>query len=83
MLRASSGHAELAARFGRAPQPGEDPLAGGRYTVESYLEYHGEMLARRIAYAAGNEMRRVVDVFGLNQQRAGLIDKIAVVVESG
>jgi homoserine O-acetyltransferase len=38
---------ELAARFGRAAQPGEDPLAGGRYAVESYLEHHAEKLAAR------------------------------------
>ena len=31
----------------RGHQNDEDPLTGGRYTVESYLEYHGEKLARR------------------------------------
>jgi homoserine O-acetyltransferase len=38
---------ELAARFGRAPQAGEDPLRGGRYAVESYLDHQAEKLARR------------------------------------
>lgn len=38
---------ELAARFGRAAQPGEDPLRGGRYAVESYLDYQAGKLARR------------------------------------
>src|SRR5207302_9714815 len=47
---------ELALRFGRAPQPGEDPLATaeaaaaeghGRYAVESYLDHHADKLARR------------------------------------
>ena len=38
---------ELDERFGREPQGDEDPLAGGRYAVESYLEYHGEQLVRR------------------------------------
>ena len=38
---------ELASRFGREPQDGEDPLAGGRYSVESYLDYHADKLARR------------------------------------
>ena len=28
-------------------QGAEDPLKGGRYAVESYLEHHGEKLARR------------------------------------
>ena len=38
---------ELDARFGRDHQGDERPLEGGRYAVESYLEYHGEKLARR------------------------------------
>ena len=39
---------ELATRFGREAQDGEQPLgAGGRYAVESYLDHHADKLARR------------------------------------
>ena len=38
---------ELNQRFGRAAQTGEDPTAGGRYAVQSYLDHHGEKLGRR------------------------------------
>ncbi len=38
---------ELQARFGRSPQGPEDPLKGGRYAVESYLEHHGDRLLSR------------------------------------
>lgn len=38
---------ELARHFGRGRQGDEQPLEGGRYAVESYLEYHGEKLASR------------------------------------
>ena len=38
---------ELHERFGREHQVGEDPFADGRYAVESYLDYHGDRLARR------------------------------------
>ena len=38
---------ELSARFDRAAQAGEDPLRGGRYAVESYLDHHADKLARR------------------------------------
>nr|WP_233276022.1 homoserine O-acetyltransferase [Isoptericola variabilis] len=38
---------ELDARFGRLPQGGEDPLTDGRYAVQSYLDHHGDKLARR------------------------------------
>lgn len=38
---------ELATRFDRAPQVGEDPLSGGRYAVESYFDHQADKLARR------------------------------------
>jgi len=38
---------ELAARFGRDPETGEDPLRGGRYAVQSYLDHHAAKLGRR------------------------------------
>lgn len=38
---------ELEERFRRGHQGDEVPLAGGRYAIESYLEYQGEKLARR------------------------------------
>lgn len=38
---------EFEQRFGRTPQDEEDPLKGGRYSIESYLQHHGEKLARR------------------------------------
>jgi homoserine O-acetyltransferase len=38
---------EFDERFGRSPQGDEDPLTGGRFAVESYLEYQGEKLAAR------------------------------------
>jgi homoserine O-acetyltransferase len=39
--------AEFEQRFGREAQGEEDPLKGGRYAIESYLQYHGEKLAKR------------------------------------
>lgn len=41
------GEAELDERFGNDAQGDEDPAAGGRYGVQSYLEYQGGKLARR------------------------------------
>jgi homoserine O-acetyltransferase len=38
---------ELERRFGRSPQPGEDPGDGGRYAVESYLDHQAGKLAGR------------------------------------
>ncbi|KRE25265.1 homoserine O-acetyltransferase [Mycobacterium sp. Soil538] len=41
------GETELDERFGNAAQPGEDPTTGGRYSVQSYLEYQGRKLVAR------------------------------------
>jgi len=38
---------ELQSRFGRSAQASENPLKGGRYAVESYLQHHGDKLAER------------------------------------
>jgi len=39
--------AEFQNRFGREAQAEEDPLKGGRYAIESYLQHHGDKLAWR------------------------------------
>ncbi|KHO27127.1 homoserine acetyltransferase [Mycolicibacterium setense] len=41
------GEEELDERFGNEAQGEEDPATGGRYGVQSYLEYQGGKLARR------------------------------------
>lgn len=38
---------ELTRRFARHGQGSEDPLRGGRYAVQSYLDYHADKLVRR------------------------------------
>ncbi|MFE6868832.1 homoserine O-acetyltransferase [Kitasatospora sp. NPDC057692] len=46
------GAEELDARFGNRAQAGEDPWAGGRYQVESYLDHHAAKLVRRFDAAS-------------------------------
>ncbi|HEU4363242.1 MAG TPA: homoserine O-acetyltransferase [Mycobacterium sp.] len=41
------GEAELDGRFTNTAQDGEDPAAGGRYAVQSYLEHQGDKLVSR------------------------------------
>jgi len=41
------GEKELDDRFGNGAQDGENPADGGRYAVQSYLEYQGRKLANR------------------------------------
>jgi len=57
--------AEFDERFGRSPQDDEDPLAGGRFAVESYLAYQGEKLTARFdpnSYLALSEAMNSHDV---------------------
>ncbi len=56
---------ELAERFGRDAQDGEDPWRGGRYAVESYLDHHAAKLVRRFdagSYVRLTEMMNAHDV---------------------
>jgi homoserine O-acetyltransferase/O-succinyltransferase len=41
------GEVELDTRFGNDSQGDEDPMNGGRYAVQSYLEYQGDKLVDR------------------------------------
>ena len=41
------GEVELDTRFGNDAQGEDDPLTGGRYAVQSYLEYQGAKLVKR------------------------------------
>ncbi len=56
---------ELAQRFGRDAQDGEDPWRGGRYAVESYLDHHAAKLVHRFdagSYVRLTEMMNTHDV---------------------
>jgi homoserine O-acetyltransferase len=64
--------AELAARFGRRRQNGEDPLRGGRYAVESYLDHHGAKLARRFDAGSYVTLTRAMNGHDVGRGRAGL-----------
>jgi homoserine O-acetyltransferase len=75
---------ELAARFGRAPQPGEDPLAvavtggsGGaepprRYAIESYLDHHADKLARRFDAGSYVVLSEAMNHHDVGRGRGGL-----------
>jgi homoserine O-acetyltransferase len=68
---------ELDERFGRMPQGGEDPLHGGRYAVESYLDHHGDKLARR--FDAGTYVRLTESMLthDLGRDRGGVDTALA------
>jgi homoserine O-acetyltransferase len=67
---------ELHERFGRDDQPGEDPLGGGRYAVESYLEYHGDRLARRFDANSYIALSDAMNHHDVGRARGGVADAL-------
>ncbi len=63
---------ELSDRFGRLPQDGEDPYAGGRFAVESYLDHHADKLARRFDANTYIALTRAMSLFDLGAGRGGV-----------
>ena len=59
-------------RFGRGRQGHEDPFAGGRYAVESYLEYHGEKLALRFDANTYITLSNVMNHHDVGRGRGGI-----------
>jgi homoserine O-acetyltransferase len=69
--------AELAARFGREPQPGEDPFRGGRYAVESYLDHQADKLVARFDANSYLLLSRVMDHHDVGRDRGGAAAALA------
>jgi len=63
---------ELDQRFNRGHQNDEHPFVGGQYTVESYLEYHGEKLARRFDANTYVVLSRVMNHHDVGRGRSGV-----------
>ncbi|MFP5023014.1 homoserine O-acetyltransferase MetX [Pseudonocardia phyllosphaerae] len=63
---------ELDTRFGRDRQPGEDPLDGGRFAVESYLDHHADKLVRRFDAASYVLLTRAMNLHDVGRERGGV-----------
>jgi len=63
---------ELDERFGRIPQGAEDPLGGGRFAVQSYLDHHGDKLARRFDANTYVVLTRTMITHDLGRDRGGV-----------
>jgi homoserine O-acetyltransferase/O-succinyltransferase len=70
---------ELATRFGRSVQPGEDPLDGGRYAIESYLDHHAGKLGRRFDANSYLVLSRAMDHHDVGRGRGGAERALALV----
>lgn len=63
---------ELNTRFGRFPQGGEQPLSGGRFAVQSYLDHHGDKLARRFDANTYAVLTRSMITHDIGRDRGGV-----------
>jgi homoserine O-acetyltransferase len=68
---------ELHERFARGHQGDEDPFEGGRYAVESYLEYHGERLVRRFDANSYIVLSEAMNHHDVGRHRDGLAAALA------
>ncbi|WP_448073517.1 homoserine O-acetyltransferase MetX [Georgenia yuyongxinii] len=64
--------AELDARFGRLPQHAEEPLSGGRYAVQSYLDHHAGKLAVRFDAGSYVTLTQSMVTHDLGRDRGGV-----------
>lgn len=63
---------EFRERFGRDHQEGESPLEGGRFAIESYLEYQGEKLVDRFDANSYLVLSRAMDLHDVGRGRGGI-----------
>ncbi|WP_456786793.1 homoserine O-acetyltransferase MetX [Cellulomonas sp. P5_C5] len=70
---------ELDERFGRIPQGGEQPLEGGRFAVQSYLDHHGDKLSRRFDANTYVVLTRTMVTHDLGRDRGGVSAALASV----
>lgn len=63
---------ELADRFGRRPQAGEDPTAGGRYAVESYLDHAAAKLTARFDAGSYVTLTQAMSSHDVGRGRGGV-----------
>ena len=70
---------ELDERFGRIPQGAEDPLGGGRFAVQSYLDHHGDKLARRFDANTYVVLTRTMVTHDVGRDRGGVEATLAAI----
>jgi homoserine O-acetyltransferase len=63
---------EFDQRFNRGHQNDEHPFAGGQYTVESYLHYHGDKLVRRFDANTYIVLSQVMNHHDVGRGRSGI-----------
>ncbi|MBV9321871.1 MAG: homoserine O-acetyltransferase [Mycobacterium sp.] len=66
------GEVELDTRFANDPQGDEDPTAGGRYAVQSYLEHQGTKLLSRFDAGSYVVLTEALSLHDVGRGRGGI-----------
>ncbi|WP_409490391.1 homoserine O-acetyltransferase [Amycolatopsis sp. cmx-11-12] len=67
---------ELSQRFGRRYQDGEDPLSGGRFAIESYLDHHAGKLSRRFDAGSYVVLTESMNTHDVGRGRGGVANAL-------
>ena len=70
---------ELDTRFGRGGQDSLDPLDGGRWQVESYLDHHADKLAHRFDAGSYVALTEAMNSHEVGRGRGGLASALATI----
>lgn len=70
---------ELNSRFGRDAQEDEDPATGGRFAVQSYIQYHGAKLGRRFDPNSYLTLTEAMNSHDIGRGRGGLAAALAMI----
>jgi homoserine O-acetyltransferase/O-succinyltransferase len=70
---------ELQARFGNTAQDGEDPLQGGRFAVQSYLDHHAVKLARRFDAGTYTALTDAMNTHDVGRGRGGVASALSTI----
>jgi homoserine O-acetyltransferase len=70
---------EFGSRFGREMQRGEDALRGGRYAIESYLEYHGHKLTQRFDANSYVVLSEAMNHHDVGRDRGGIAHALGTI----
>ncbi|HEY8533654.1 MAG TPA: homoserine O-acetyltransferase [Micromonospora sp.] len=70
---------EFNTRFGRSPQDGEDPAEGGRFAVQSYLDYHGVKLTKRFDPNSYLVLTEAMNSHDIGRGRGGVAAALAMI----
>lgn len=71
-------HTELDERFGRAWQSAVSPLGGGgRFAVESYLDFHGNKFTRRFDANSYLTLVQAMNSHDVGRGRGGVVDALS------